>query len=241
LGRFFYRSARTLRHTGSSIVRFMCTGRCTCITAAGIMAIGMPGSGTRFAGINGGESNVLLSKDLMIHRQFLQSLAVVSTALFCSTNLGAQVLKPGHNVLLRCLGNIPGWRYLDGRTADGTVGLASHLSPNFTGTKWRIVRAGPGVVALKCLGDIQGPRWLDGRTADGTVGLAPNRNEPFTGTRWQVLQVGYNNTNIVILKCLGDIEGPRLLDGRTANATVGLAPTTEGPFTGTGWEVVPID
>ena len=94
---------------------------------------------------------------------------------------------------------------------------------------------------MKCLGDIEGPRWLDGRTADGTVGLAPNTNRPFTGTRWQVIQVGYNSPNIVVLKCLGDIEGPRWLDGRTAHGTVGAAPTTEPPFTGTKWEVIPID
>ena len=94
---------------------------------------------------------------------------------------------------------------------------------------------------MKCLGDIEGPRWLDGRTADGTVGLAPNTNRPFTGTRRQVLQVGYNNPNIAVLKCLGDIEGPRWLNGRTAGGTVGVAPTTEPPFTGTKWEVIPID
>ena len=177
----------------------------------------------------------------MKHRQFLQTLGVITTALFCSTHLEAQVLKPGHDVSLRCLGNIPGPRYLDGRTANGTVGLAPNLSPGFTGARWRVVRVGEGVVALKCLGDIAGPRWLDGRTADGTVGLAPNRNEPFTGTRWQVLQVGYDYPNIVVLKCLGDIEGPRWLNGRTAEGTVGVAPTTEPPFTGTKWEVVPLD
>ena len=177
----------------------------------------------------------------MKHRQFLQALAAISTALFCSTHLGAEVLKAGHVVSLRCLGDIPGARYLDGRTANGTVGLASNLGPKFTGTKWLVVRAGQGVVALKCLGDIEGPRWLDGRTADGTVGLAPDTNKPFTGTRWQVLQVSYNNPYIVVLKCLGDIEGPRWLNGRTADGTVGVAATTEPPFTGTKWEVVPID
>jgi hypothetical protein len=63
----------------------------------------------------------------------------------------------------------------------------------------------------------------------------------YTGTRWQVVQMDDSNPNIVALKCLGDIEGPRWLDGRTANGTVGLASTTEPPFTGTKWEVVPID
>ncbi|MER8188520.1 hypothetical protein [Kitasatospora sp. NPDC094015] len=41
----------------------------------------------------------------------------------------------------------------------------------------------------------------------------------------------------VVLTCLGNVKGPRLLDGRTGNGTVGLAPTTEAPFTGTRWQV----
>jgi hypothetical protein len=177
----------------------------------------------------------------MKHRQFSQTLAVISTALFCSTHLEAQVLKAGNNVSLKCLGDIPGPRYLDGRTANGTVGLAPNLSPKFSGTMWRVVGAGEGVVELKCLGNIEGPRWLNGRTASGTAGLAPNTFRPFTGTRWQVVQIDDHNPNIVALKCLGDIKGPRMLDGRTASGTVGLASTTEPPFTGTKWEVVPID
>ena len=60
---------------------------------------------------------------------------------------------------------------------------------------------------------------------DALVRLAPNTNTPFTGTRWQVIQIGYNNPNIVLLKCLGDIEGPRWLNGRTADGTVGVAHT----------------
>ena len=167
----------------------MCTITFTRITAAGIMAIGMPGSGTRVAGSNGAEPNFILSKDPMKHRHFLQTLPVISTALFCSTHLEAQVLRAGNNVSLRCLGNIPGPRYLDGRTANGTVGLAPNLSPQFTGTEWRVVRTGDGVVELKCLGDIEGPRWLNGRTADGTVGVAPTTEPPFTGTKWEVIPI----------------------------------------------------
>jgi hypothetical protein len=172
----------------------------------------------------------------MKRRQFLQSLACASVGLLLSTQLNAQILTPGNNVSLRCLGNIPGARYLDGRTGDGTVGLAPNLTPKYSGTKWRVYRAGDGIVALFCLGNIQGPRWLDGRTADGTVGLAPGTKKPYTGTRWQVVQIDSNNPNIVALKCLGDIEGPRWLDGRTGNGTVGLASTTQPPFTGTKWE-----
>jgi hypothetical protein len=170
-------------------------------------------------------------------RQLLQCLACASLVLSLPGHLDAQVLAPGNNVSLRCLGNIPGPRYLDGRTADGTVGLAPDLTARYSGTKWRVYRAGDGVVALFCLGTTQGPRWLDGRTADGTVGLAPGTKKPYTGTRWQVVQLDSGNPNIVALKCLGDINGPRWLDGRTANGSVGLASTTQPPFTGTRWEV----
>jgi hypothetical protein len=175
----------------------------------------------------------------MQHREFFYTLAVISVALFCSRPVGAQVLKAGTIVSLRCLGNIPGPRYLDGRTANGTVGLAPNSTSQFTGTKWLVIRAGAGVVALKCLGEVEGPRWLDGRTADGSTGLAPNTDMPFTGTRWQVVRVHDDGPNIVELRCLGDIRGPRWLDGRTADGTVGLAPLTEPPFTGTKWEVSP--
>ncbi|MCC5642551.1 hypothetical protein LC607_06210 [Nostoc sp. CHAB 5824] len=37
-----------------------------------------------------------------------------------------------------CLGNIPGPKFLDGRTADGTVGLAPDTGENFSGTRWRL-------------------------------------------------------------------------------------------------------
>jgi hypothetical protein len=39
------------------------------------------------------------------------------------------------------------------------------------------------------------------------------------------------------LECLGHLEGPRFLDGRTHDGTVALAPHTNKPFTGTLWKV----
>jgi hypothetical protein len=35
-----------------------------------------------------------------------------------------------------CLGDLPGNRFLDGRTRDGTVGLAPSTDPPFSGTRW---------------------------------------------------------------------------------------------------------
>ena len=56
--------------------------------------------------------------------------------------------------------------------------------------------------------------------------LATGTSEPFTGTRWLALPIQGAPPNQVFLQCLGDIEGPRFLDGRTEIGTVGLAPDT---------------
>jgi hypothetical protein len=157
--------------------------------------------------------------------------------LLVPARLSAQVLKPGHSVAFKSLGNRNGPRWLDGRTREGTVGLAPVLGRHYTGTKWAVVKAGEGIIALKCLGHLDGNRWLDGRTHNATVGLAPHTNRPFTGVRWQVVEADQNNPSFVFLKCLGLAEGPRWLDGRTHDGTVGLAPRTDPPFTGTKWEV----
>ena len=81
-------------------------------------------------------------------------------------------------VTIQCLGDAPGSKFLDGRTGDGTVGLAP--DDGGSGTRWRL----PGNGVLECLGDVPGPKFLDGRTGSGTVGLAPDNG--FSGTRWQM-------------------------------------------------------
>jgi hypothetical protein len=42
---------------------------------------------------------------------------------------------------------------------------------------------------------------------------------------------------VVYFRNLGHIPGPRWLDGRTTTGTVGLAPNTGFPYTGTRWRV----
>jgi hypothetical protein len=139
------------------------------------------------------------------------------------------------HISLECVSNEPGPKFLDGRTQDGTVGLAPHTNPPFTGTRWEVVQANPGKFPpnqwwFKCLGNIPGPQWLDGRTQTRTVGLAPSRGAPFTGTKWEV--TGYSG-NEIALKCLGTISGNRWLDGRPSNnGTVGLTQYVE-----TRWKV----
>jgi len=160
-------------------------------------------------------------------------ILVVPAPLFAQNHSWAK------GVALKCLGSINGPRYLDGRTQDGSVGLAPVLSKRYSGTKWSIVSSSERIFTLKCLGLVDGPRWLDGRTHEGKVGLAPQNAKPFTGTRWEMFPADANDPYIVWIKCLGEIEGPRWLDGRTHDGTVGLAPKYVPPFTGTKWQIQP--
>ncbi|QNU66509.1 caspase family protein [Ruminiclostridium herbifermentans] len=49
-------------------------------------------------------------------------------------------LKEGDQILFKCLGDISGNRWLDGRTADSTVGLSSQTGGKYTGSHWSIYK-----------------------------------------------------------------------------------------------------
>ena len=75
-------------------------------------------------------------------------------------------------------------------------------------------------VLIWCLGRGQGRnRYLDGNTANASVSLVPQRQRPLSGMRWSVVRV---SDGVVALKCLGDIEGNRWLDGNTVSGQVGF-------------------
>jgi len=124
----------------------------------------------------------------MRRRTFLTIFAGASTCLLVPGSAHAQALVPGYVVMLRCLGDIAGPPWLDGRTLEGSVGLAPDTGPRHSGTRWQVVDAGGGAIALRCLGNIPGPPWLDGHTSEGSVGLAPSLGPQYTGARWQVVQ-----------------------------------------------------
>src|SRR5262245_47499595 len=95
------------------------------------------------------------------------------------------VLQDGSKFLLESLGNIPGSRWLDGRTAAGTVGLAPRFGEPFSGTVWEPHGLGPRIFSLRNLGDIEGARWLTCRTDNGAVTLsATARVAPPATTVW---------------------------------------------------------
>jgi hypothetical protein len=147
--------------------------------------------------------------------------------------------RAGDLVILECLGvnaETDGNRYLDGRTRDGTVGLAPKTGGRFTGTRWKLVKLDKGAFGLECQGDDKGNRWLDGRTGDGSVGLAPKTGGRFTGTKWKLHERGEGR---IQLECLGEVEGPRWLDGVTGDATVQL--TDNNQLSGTLWKVIKVE
>jgi hypothetical protein len=136
-------------------------------------------------------------------------------------------LTPGTSVTLLCKGSEGPQSYLDGRTTNGTVGLAPNTNPPYTGTVWAVEDGGGGTVMLKCKGVLDGPRYLDRRTSDGsTVGLAENR--------W-IVEDGSDNSTIFLRAAGVPAGNPRYLDGKTVDQTVGLASDHDG-HSGTRWK-----
>jgi hypothetical protein len=132
-------------------------------------------------------------------------------------------------VTLRCLGHIEGKgaRLLDGNTKTASVQLAPDES--LSGTRWRVTALG-SLVTLECLDKTPGgARYLKGE-GHGAVRLDHTVTDSLA-TLWQM-----NETDdTVTLTCIGDTGSDRVLDGHTLDATVGLAPSSEGQFTGTRW------
>jgi hypothetical protein len=84
----------------------------------------------------------------------------------------------------------------------------------------------PGTaVSLFCAGTApSNRRLLDGVTRTSNVDLAPISMpaDPYTGTRWLVTVPDNSKPSRVSLICLGDISGPRYLNGDTVNGNVNL-------------------
>ena len=171
----------------------------------------------------------------------LAGASLLSTGFAAPAKADVAGIKYNDIITLKCLGDKPGPRYLDGRTHNGTVGLAPHTNPPYTGTRWRVIYVSDyfNEILLRCEGKEPGPRLLDGRTHDGTVGLAPTSEEPYSGTRWKLTTNARNQPDYAgyFLYCKGKEPGPRYLDGRTDAGDVVLSPTTNKPFTGTRWSI----
>lgn len=166
---------------------------------------------------------------------------LVSPAQAQIPGLASVSLDSGTIISVECLGVLfdPRYRYLDGRTGDGTVGLAPSFGGGYTGTRWRVDRRQSTSVGtyytFYCLGTIPGPNYLNGIIGNDTMDLAPSYGEGrYIGARWQV----YTDGNSYLFRCLGTPNEPKWLDGRTGDGTVGLAPSYEGVYTGTKWRMI---
>lgn len=144
----------------------------------------------------------------------------------------------GAVVAFECLGDIhvAEHRFLDAITQEGKVKLSGSFDPPFTGAHWQCMSQNDGSFVFASAGAIQGFRYLDGRTQDGFVQTVGDTLPPFSGTHWRVQEV---SPGVVTIMSLGDFQNPdhRFLDGRTApgDGSVGLAPSTDPPFSGTKW------
>lgn len=143
----------------------------------------------------------------------------------------------GDVIVLYCLGNASGNRYLNGLTSRNGISLAPDCIGVYTGTKWKVCNAGSGFFALECQGNLPGNRYLDGLTSSGATQLAPYFGEIYSGTRWQFALTTVNGQPAYTLKCMGTKEGPRYLDGQTTRNIVTLAPYTDGQYSGTFWAI----
>jgi hypothetical protein len=147
-------------------------------------------------------------------------------------------------VIIRCLGDRPGVRWLDGRTADRTVGLAPVVGVEpFSGTKWRVLRLEGlnNVYSFICLGEFQNPHglFLCVETAGQSHPIfLKDTTEPgldFQERAWQLREIQDEGH---YLSCyINSYAGVGNLDGRTLDGSVGI--TNANP-SGTHWAIVQI-
>jgi hypothetical protein len=94
-------------------------------------------------------------------------------------------------VSIRCLGHLPGSRFLNGNTVDRSVDLADSTE-GVSGTIWEMNElssiGNTTVVILKCLGHLPGSTFLNGNTVDRSVDLADSNNV-VSGTRWEIILI----------------------------------------------------
>jgi hypothetical protein len=149
-------------------------------------------------------------------------------------------------VVLTCLGTVPGRRVLCGDVWNAGVSLAPQIGGPFSGTRWaRFVEAGRWI--LECMAEDPRShnfyRLLAGRTHVSMVDL--QKDVQNDSVRWQAHPVEGGVTLELVTGIYGSAQpapGRWFLDGRTHDGTVGLAPHTDPPFTGTHWRVgAPID
>jgi hypothetical protein len=178
-------------------------------------------------------------------RKFFRATGQNVLAIFdCRINFSG-LIKDGSVVSFQCLGNeyYPDHVWLDGRTRDGSVGLAPNTH-DFSGTIWKARTAidGSGIFTFECLGTNPNPKYvfLYGGATDGSVTLVPGTFFKSPAVQWKVVETyseaeGYRCN----LRCMGTSDPSFLyLDGKTKDGSVHLAPNTDPPYSGTFWKLL---
>ncbi|MBG1268939.1 hypothetical protein [Nostoc sp. WHI] len=174
---------------------------------AGIACIVQTQTIVQAAFLNGADNFSLKGNRIANGTYTIRSLGTISGAAYIvktqtivqtayqqrTTNSGRIPIIANGTYTIRSLGTIPGADYLDGRTGNGTVGLAPTYTRGFTGARWqissRVVRQRTyyyTYYTIRSCGTTPGADYLDGRTGNGTVGLAPTYTGGFTGARWSI-------------------------------------------------------
>jgi hypothetical protein len=152
----------------------------------------------------------------------------------------SSLLQNGDVISLECQGHLhPGQSFfLDGRTENGTVALASTIGGSFTGTRWKVhvIDSRNEIITLENQEHISGSKFLYG-AGDGSVKLTDNTKPMSSGTKWRIRVIDSHN-KVIVLENQRHISGSRFLDGVTEDGTVTLAPRTNEGFTGTQWRII---
>jgi hypothetical protein len=142
------------------------------------------------------------------------------------------MLQSGKIYYIMCLGPSGGNRWLNGETANQAVDLAPDPTDPNTGSAWKATELEPGIWQFQCQGFLDPNQYLNGHTREGTVNL--NYDKAATGTRWAIENFDgiYN-----CIKCLGDVEGYRWLNGETGGRdwSVNLKENHGDDYSGTRW------
>jgi hypothetical protein len=131
-------------------------------------------------------------------------------------------------------------KYLDGRTADLSVGIAPITLNPFGGTHWTAQELTQGIITLKLTLFQGGDRFLKGRPDTAKVELDSIADQVEFPCFWEPIIVDHQNDfDVWILRSMSIFDGPRFLDYRSADDSVGMAPFIDGVFGGTRWTLVP--
>jgi hypothetical protein len=148
-------------------------------------------------------------------------------------------------VTLFCLGTGPGQRRLLSGLTRGDHGVEMREFQDLEAhtTSWARTQSASGRTwTLRCMGDPppgveRSNLFLFGGSSGGVIITPASPDEKIQTWRARPVRGGFTLENVALRNAK---IAARFLDGRTQDGSVGLAPNTDPPFTGTHWSVTPI-